>query len=165
MSFFPSPFVVFQKSEGQYVDGFWQEGFDLVRVIQASVQPVSGLEMKSFPGARRDSQAIKIYSRTELFTLKNKTNPEIITAFGAEFEISEVLPYQSNLINHYKAIAYKVAESRIPKNVRITTDGQIRITADGFVRIYNTNENPFGRIIVGEIYRITPEGELRIYNE
>jgi hypothetical protein len=107
---FRSPFTVRRKVAGSYVNGFWVEGSESSFVIQASVQPVRGLELESLPEARRDSQAVKIYTDTQLLTVApdGSTNPDILEAFGFDFEIIEVQPWQSNVISHYKCIGVKL---------------------------------------------------------
>ena len=104
---FRSPFTVRRKVAGSYVNGFWVEGAESSFVIQASVQPVSGLEMQELPEARRNTQAVKIYTDTQLLTVATNvsTNPDILEAFGFDFEIIAVMPYQSNVISHYKCIS------------------------------------------------------------
>lgn len=108
MTILRSTFTIKRLTPGAYVNGFWVEGSSSTFNILATVQPVSGLEMQSLPEGRRESQAVKIYTSTQLRTIEDSKNPDILLAFGYEFEIATVEPWQSNLINHYKCIAYKL---------------------------------------------------------
>lgn len=45
-------------TEGSYVDGYWVEGETIETTIQASVQPLSGLEFQNLPeGIRNEARA------------------------------------------------------------------------------------------------------------
>lgn len=107
---FRSSFTIRRKTAGSYVNGFWVEGSESTFVIQASVQPVTGLELQALPEARRNSQVVKFYTDTLLLTASpdGATNPDILEAFGFDFEVFEVQPWQSNVISHYKCMGYKL---------------------------------------------------------
>jgi hypothetical protein len=136
MSQFRSPFIVTRKEPGTFVNGDWVEGDYIAFVIQASVQPVKGSEMEMLPEGRRNSQAVKIYTSTKLNTVE-EANPDLLQAFGSDFEIFSVEPWQSNVINHYKCIGMKVGPQTVPDNARVMPDGSIRVTADDDIRVFN----------------------------
>lgn len=104
---FRTVFIVMRKTAGSYINGLWVEGTRSTFEIQASVQPLTGKEMEMLPEGRRNSQAVKIYTRTMLNTV-NDANPDILLAFGSQFEIQTVEPWQSNVINHFKCIGIKL---------------------------------------------------------
>lgn len=111
MSSFRSPFTITRKSAGSYVNGKWVEGSTSTFTIQASVQPLRGEEIQLLPEGRRNSQAVRIYTDTQLYVKTDEqTNPDKLTAFGESYEVLSVEPWQSNVINHYKCIAVKVIE-------------------------------------------------------
>lgn len=107
MSLFHSQFTV-SRPTGSFVLGKWVAGSATTFTIWASVQPVSGMDLQLVPEGRRDSQAVKIYTSTLLQIGEGGTNADILTAFGDQFEIIEVQPWQSNVINHYKCIGLRL---------------------------------------------------------
>lgn len=110
MSSFRSPFTLKRKSTPDtYVNGKLVAGAVTTSTIQASVQPLRGQEMLLLPEARRTSQAVWVYTDTQLRVANTVTgyNADIVTAFGSDFEIFSCEPWQSNVINHYKAIGIK----------------------------------------------------------
>lgn len=107
MNSFRSTFSVKRVVPGAYVNGFWVEGAESTFTIQASVQPLKGKEMEMLPEGRRNSQSVKIYTDTQLQTVASG-NPDRLVAFGHDFEIQTVEPWQSNVLNHYKCIGIKV---------------------------------------------------------
>jgi len=104
MSMFRSAFTVKRMAAGTWVKGKFTEGAVTSFSIMASVQPLKGKEIELLPEGRRQSQAVNIYTDTQLNTTTATTNPDILTAFGFDFEILTVEPWQSNVINHYKCI-------------------------------------------------------------
>lgn len=136
MSQFRRPFIVTRKEPGSFVDGDWVEGDYIAFIIQASVQPLKGEEMQMLPEGRRNSQAVYIYTKTKLNTV-DEANPDLLQAFGSDFEIYSVEPWQSNVINHYKCIGMKVGPQTVPDNARVMPDGSIRVTVDDDIRVFN----------------------------
>lgn len=136
MSSFRSPFIITRKEPGAYNNGEWVEGAYTAAVINASVQPVRGLEMEMLPEGRRNTQSVKIYTNVKLNTVEDK-NPDHLQAFGYDFEILSVEPWASNVINHYKCIGVKVGLQTVPNNARVMPDGSIRVTADDDIRVFN----------------------------
>lgn len=110
MSSFRSSFTLKRKSAADtYVNGKFVAATTTSTTIQASVQPLSGQEMLLLPEARRTSQAVRIYTDTQLRVANTIAgyNADIVTAFGSDFEIISCEPWQSNVINHYSAIGVK----------------------------------------------------------
>ena len=135
MSQFRTPFLVIRKQPGSYVNGHWVNGTAELFEIQASVQPMSGKDMEMLPEGRRGSQAVKIYTSTQLRTVDD-ANPAEVQAFGSAFELVTVEPWQSNVISHYKCIGVRTGPSSLGLFARITDDGSERITAEGNLRIF-----------------------------
>jgi len=104
---FRTPFVIRRKVAGTYVNGLWVEGGFTNITILASVQPLNGEQLEMLPEGRRTTQSVKIYTDTKLQTVTS-ANPDILLAFGDEFEVITVEPWQSNVISHYKCIAQKL---------------------------------------------------------
>lgn len=109
MSSFRTAFTVKRKAAGTLVKGKLVEGSTSTITIQASVQPMRGKDVDLLPEGRRTSQAVWIYTDTQL-QLSNSTaftNPDILVAFGSDFEVLSVEPWQSGVISHYKCMAVK----------------------------------------------------------
>lgn len=110
MSIFRSPFTLTRKTTPDtLVNGKMVAGSSTTSTIQASVQPLRGQEMMLLPEARRTSQAVVIYTDTQLRVANTAAgyNADVVTAFGQSFEILSCEPWQSNVINHYRAIGVK----------------------------------------------------------
>jgi hypothetical protein len=125
--------MIRRKAPGQYVNGYWQEGAGELFQIKASVQPMRGTEMEMLPEGRRQSQAVKLYTNTQLQTVDD-SNPDTLQAFGSSYEVLSVEPWQSNVLSHYKVTAVRVGPLDFGSFQR-TADGGDRITANGFKRI------------------------------
>ena len=108
MSQFRTTFTVKRKTAGAYVNGKFTGETTSDISIQASVQPLRGEEVQLLPEGRRNSQAVKIYTSTQLNAIASGRNPDRLVYMGSEFEILTVEPWQSNVISHYKCIGVKV---------------------------------------------------------
>jgi hypothetical protein len=72
-----------------------------------NVQPMSGKEQESLPFGREDRGKVKVYSNDQLKVAKggDTENPgDIVIYEGMKWELIYELPYQNNLIPHYKYI-------------------------------------------------------------
>jgi len=114
---FRKDYEVLRKTTGEYVEGHWNEGGEVLFIIKASVQPLTSREMDELPEGRRKNQTYKLYTDTQLYTVRNEyqegiaRNPDIIivpeyaTAAGHErFEVIRIFPFQSGIINNYRCI-------------------------------------------------------------
>lgn len=105
---FRSAFTINRTAAGTMVKGkFVNSGAVTPVSILASVQPLQGKDVNLLPEGRKTSQAVWIYTDTQLIPLTATTNPDILLAFGSEFEVLTVEPWQSNVIPHYKCIGVK----------------------------------------------------------
>jgi hypothetical protein len=97
---------------GSYVNGIWIEGTESQFTIKASVQPMRGQEMLLLDENRRDIASFKIYTDAELITAsKNSQNPDKIVLDDGDYEVIKVMPWQNDVINHYKYIVSKVVSN------------------------------------------------------
>lgn len=90
--------------------GFYKTtGSDTETTIKASVQPMSGSDMKLLPENRREEETLKIYTDTEIFSARkgNSTNADIISIDSIDYEVVNVFPWRNGVINHYKAFLSK----------------------------------------------------------
>ena len=113
--FFRSPIILRRPSAGSYVNGRWVEGSTTNSTITASIQPVTGEDMEELPEARRESEAYKMYTSTEIKTIQeagSDQNADRVLFFGKEFEVHQVNPWQNNSnfknVNHYKYLVLRI---------------------------------------------------------
>ncbi len=78
--------------------------------IQASIQPLKPNEMQLLPELRRNSEAFRLYTSTQLFPAEDETkkNADIAVFYGNKYEVLSCATWQNNVINHYKAIVIKL---------------------------------------------------------
>ena len=107
---FSSTFTLKRKSSATtYVNGKAVTGATTTSSITANVQPLRGQDMLLLPEARRTSQAVVIYTATQLRVANSVAgfDADILTYAGSDYEILSCEPWQSNVISHYKAIGVK----------------------------------------------------------
>jgi len=111
MSSFRRPFTVRRAAAGAYNDaGFFEVSAEpSTFTIQASLQPITGSEIKLLPEDRREEELCKIYTDTALIgSLKGNTgNCDIVEINGSDYEVVKTLPWQNGVINHNKIILSK----------------------------------------------------------
>lgn len=103
--------LVRRYAAGDYnTSGNWVEGTPGDFNILASVQPLRGKEMEMLPEARRESQAYKLYTDTQLLTINTtaKTNSDRVQIEGNWFEVLIAEPWQNTIIDHYKVIVVEL---------------------------------------------------------
>lgn len=111
--------TVKRKAEGYYdTDGFYKlSGSDSQFTITASVQPITGAEMKLLPENRREEEMLKIYTDSSLRTTEqlNEFNSDIVVINNIDYEVVKSFTWQNNVINHNKYIlARRVTNDNIP---------------------------------------------------
>lgn len=106
---FRMPLTLQRISPGSYIDGLWVEGNLTSQTITSSVQPISGEELQSLPEERRVRKNYKLFTSTQLFTVRNPTNnPDRIIIYGETYEVYQVFPWLNGIITHYEAYVSKV---------------------------------------------------------
>ena len=110
MSSFRKTIPCTRTAAGSYVNGIWVEGTATPFTIEASVQPLRAKEMIMVPEARRNSASYRLYTDTELFTVRPNvtTSPDRVTLFGETYEVLICEPWRNDVISHYKAIVVKL---------------------------------------------------------
>lgn len=97
---------------GDYVDGVWVEGAPSNFDIKASVQPASGEDMESLPENRRTLATYRLYTDIHLLeNLEGVRNPDVVTLFGEDYEVTKVFPWRNGIIDHYKILATRIQPS------------------------------------------------------
>jgi hypothetical protein len=108
---FRLPKTLLTEHPGAYANGQWVPGVRLYHTIQASVQPVTrATDLKTLPEGRHLSDFVKIYTDEKLQVTADGegVQPDIIVQGGFGYEIIDIAPNRSEVINHYKYIAAKV---------------------------------------------------------
>lgn len=113
MSGFRKDLTVLRQSAGAYVDGVFVPGSSSTLTIQASVQPVKmGRDMQALPEGRHMSDYKKIYCADRLNVTADGegVQPDKIVHLGYVYEIIDLDEAQSDVINHYRYLAVKIAK-------------------------------------------------------
>lgn len=77
--------------------------------ILASIQPLSGNEMQSLPEGRREKEAIRLYTSTELkIAAEGGANADVVTIAGKDYEVIAVYPWRNGILNHFKVIVSRI---------------------------------------------------------
>ncbi len=92
---------------GTYTNGKYTDGSTSPITITCSAQPLRPREMEMLPQARRNSEAFKIYSDTEIFTVEAK-NPDRVELFGDMYECLSDGRWKNDIIPHFKGIVVKL---------------------------------------------------------
>ena len=110
MSQFREPLTVKrQDAAAVYTDGVGQDGSTSNVPITASVQPLRANEMELLPEGRRDGEAFRLYTSTELFPADEKTgkNADVVVYNGREYEVLSCARWQNRVVPHFKAVMVK----------------------------------------------------------
>lgn len=114
MSSFRRTLTVRRRADGNYNQddnaGFFEvEGEETTFTIQASVQPLSGSDIRLLPENRREEELLRIYTDTQLKAAEKGSagNCDIVEIGGIDYEVTNLFPWQNNAINHYKYILAK----------------------------------------------------------
>jgi len=104
------PFTVKRTIPGAYVDGVFVEGSETTFTIQASIQPLSDIDLVAVPEGRRASDMVKAYTDTSLHSQGDQgsgQSPDRIVWLGEDYEVSAKSVRQMCVINHYRYYAIK----------------------------------------------------------
>lgn len=111
MSSFRKPYTIQRPATGSYVNGVWVAGAATNVAIMATIQPVTGEDMKTLPEGRRLSDYVKVYTSTEVFPVSETIQqPDQLVWRGSTYECISVDVRQMDVIAHYKAIFSKVSQ-------------------------------------------------------
>jgi hypothetical protein len=93
-----------RTAAGSYINGLFVNGGQTTTTIQASVQPMTGEDMKTFPEGRRLSDYVVLFTADNLQVLGETAGlePDRLLWRGHEYECISVEVRQMNVINHYK---------------------------------------------------------------
>lgn len=105
---FRFPQTIKRSAPGTYVNGVFVNGATTEISIQASIQPVTGEDMKTLPEGRRLSDYVKVYTDTLIQNVADGQQPDRILWRGHEYEALSMDVRQMAVINHYKVIFSRV---------------------------------------------------------
>lgn len=113
---FRRPVTILRRSLGvMNENGYYTPGSDTEMTIRASVQPLNTNEYTAVaPEGSRNIQYVKLYTNVPLQTEKEAgwdgpaTEADVILWQNSRWKVIQCDAYQSNVINHYKAIAKEV---------------------------------------------------------
>lgn len=101
-------YTVKRSKAGKYVDGIWQEDKckDKTTTVFASIQPVTGDDLKRLEEGDRQSDTRKLYSADPLYTSNdtNQAHADIVLIDGKEYQVQVAEHWP----NYTKAIAVRV---------------------------------------------------------
>lgn len=94
------------------VTGIWQEGAENLFNIEANVQPLPGDRLIELPEARRDSEAIQLFTTTRLRTVNETggTQADKFVYDGKTYEVVLVESFKMGVQDHDRVVAVKVDE-------------------------------------------------------
>lgn len=108
---FRQSYKLLRETAGTYTNGVWARGTRTVSTVLASVQPVKeGQDMMPMLVGRHLKDVVKVYTSTLLTVTADGEGrqPDIIVFGGYGYELNDIAPHQSGVINHYKYTAKRV---------------------------------------------------------
>jgi hypothetical protein len=101
--------TAYRYSEGQYVDGIWQEGTETERTISASVQPTSTDDIELLPAGREQARNYTLITEDDLRGLTS-ANPDQVDIDGERYEVSAIQVWANSIIPHKRAIVTRMED-------------------------------------------------------
>lgn len=100
---------VIPRTTGVYTKGRYLDSADSAyNLTDASVQPASDGEIQSLPEGMREQSALRLYTISNLNSLKEDQNPDHVVISGVEYEIYSKNIWNNMLIPHYKYLISEV---------------------------------------------------------
>lgn len=107
----PGPYTVTRTTASTYLNGRLVAGTTSQFTITASVQPVSGRDLKALPEARHGEEVRVVYTTTALNTLIPTHAADVVTLDSEPWEVFRVERWQAFGNTHYRAfVARRVAQ-------------------------------------------------------
>ena len=97
---------------GSYVNGRYVDATDSTISIEANVQPLPGEELINLPEAQRDSEAIQLFTTSDIKTASESDakKADRVVYDGKTYEVHLVEKFIMGVQDHYRAVAIKVDE-------------------------------------------------------
>lgn len=105
-----TPITIIRKSEGAWVDGYWEDGLDTELIVEANVQPLKGQELLSLPESDRTKDSIKVYCVETLNTLNEvgQTKADLIIWDNKKYQAVKTMTYKMGVLDHTKTICLRL---------------------------------------------------------
>lgn len=97
-------YTIKRRVKGAVVNGIYTDGAETQFSIDASIQPITGRELRNLQEGQATVDDKVIYTRTELKCRQPTHEPDIIVIAGEEYEIYRVESHQV-LSSHFRAYA------------------------------------------------------------
>ena len=107
MSSFREALTCQRSQGGTWNRGFYDPGDSDEFTIYASVQPISGKELRILPEGRRETATYTLYTDTKMNEQGSAQLPDVVTIDGEIYEVIKVFPWQNTALAHYKVIVGK----------------------------------------------------------
>lgn len=105
------PLKLYRSSGGGIVDFEWVENLKYEVDIEANIQPFKAYELYQMSESERKRVWLKVYSESEIKGLidgDDAHKPDEFEWDGDRYMVTKVFPYKMGVLDHYKAIAYKI---------------------------------------------------------
>lgn len=109
---FRKPQTITRTSAGSYVNGYFVDGITSSITIQASVQPMTGEDMKTLDAGKRLSDYVKVYTVNDLQVLSEATGliADRLTWRDHTYECISADVRQMSVIDHFKYTFSKITQ-------------------------------------------------------
>lgn len=94
-------------AQGTYDKGEFVEGSSSTLTIRASVQSPKAHDLQLLPEGRRNSQAYRLYTDTEL-RLSTAANPDKVVIDGEDYEVMAKSPWQNRILPHFRYVVVRM---------------------------------------------------------
>ena len=92
---------------GSIADGDWTPAATGTINIDAGVQPLSGNDLKMLPEGQHAENMMKLYTSTELYTVRGDIGPDLVAINGFSWKVTNVRRY-TILSNNFKVLVQRV---------------------------------------------------------
>lgn len=100
---------VYRKSDGSFIDGYWQDGEESSFNILASVQGTDAEVLQTLPEGYRTRESYTLFTDSELKTaLTGTRTPDIVEINAEKFIVARVSPWQHlDPTKHYEVVVVR----------------------------------------------------------
>lgn len=101
--------TVYRKSDGSFIDGYWQDGEESSFTILASVQGTDAEVLQTLPEGYRTRESYTLFTDSELKTaITGIRTPDIVEINAEKFIVARVSPWQHlDPTKHYEIVVVR----------------------------------------------------------
>lgn len=98
-----------RKGQGEFVDGYWQDGSSSLFSIFASIQGTDAEILETLPEGYRTRESYTLFTDSKLQTaITESATPDIITIEGDKFLVAKITPWQHlDPVKHYEVVVVR----------------------------------------------------------